>query len=109
MRAGRLRHQIEIQSLVPVQDADTGVITETPVLFAKVRAGFRAATVREFIGAGITQAKIVGAFELRYIAGVKPSMRIMHRDHLYNIEGALPDDGSGVDELTLPVSEIVSG
>ena len=32
-------------------------------------------------------------------------MRILHRGKIYNIEGVLPDDESGLQWLTLPYSE----
>lgn len=105
-----LRHRVQIQALVPVQDtAGTGEITDTWTLFADVWANVRPASVREFIAAGISASKVTAAVTVRYLAGVKASMRIVHGDRTYNIEGVLPDPHSGIEFLTLPVSEIVEG
>ena len=109
MQAGRLRHRVEIQSLVPVQDATTGVVTETWETFATVWADVRPASVREFIAAGIAESKVTGKVMIRYRPDVKPSMRIVHGAQVLNIEGVLPDPESGVEWLTLPVSEVQSG
>lgn len=109
MRSGRLRHYITIQSLAPVQDATTGNVTDTWTLFAAVRAEVRPATVREFIAAGAEQAKITVIITIRYLEGIKPSMRILFGEHVYNIENALPDPKSGREYMNLPCSDIIEG
>ncbi len=109
MRSGKLRHEVTIQSLVPVQDGTTGEIADTWTLFATVRAEVRPASVREFIAAGAEQSKVTAAVTIRYLAGIKPSMRILHGDRVYNIENALPDFKSGREYITLPCSDIIEG
>jgi SPP1 family predicted phage head-tail adaptor len=109
MRAGDLRHQVILQSLVPVQNETTGIITDTWVTFATGWAEFHPASVREFVAAGIVQSKIMGAFVIRYRAGVKASMRILHGAGIYNVEGVLADPKRGTEYLTLPVSEVLNG
>lgn len=110
MRSGTLRHEVTIQSLVPVQDTTTGAISDTWTVFASgVRAEIRAATLREFIAAGADMAQLTGVITIRYLAGVKPSMRILHGDRIYNIKGALQDPKSGREYMVLPVTEIIAG
>lgn len=110
MRAGVLRHFVTIEELVPVQDAGTGVITEDWVVFqANVPAEVHPSSVREFVAADAEQSKATGWVRIRYVAGVKQSMRILHGDQVFNILGVLPDPKSGREYLTLPVSEVQSG
>lgn len=103
------QHRITIQSLVTSQDSTTGNIVESWEVFGVVWASFRPSSVREFVAAGIAQSKITAAFEIDYLAGIKPSMRILHGAGVWNIEGVLPDFESGIEYITLPVSEITSG
>ena len=109
MRSGRLRHQVVIQSLVPVQDATTGEIANTWTLFSTERAEVRSASLREFIAGGIEDSKVTLVVTIRYRAGIKPSMRVLHGDRIYNIENALPDYKSMREYMVLPCSEIIKG
>jgi SPP1 family predicted phage head-tail adaptor len=109
MQAGKLRHEVEIQSLVPVQDGTTGEITETWETFAVVWGEVRPASVREFIAAGISESTVTAQVTIRYRPDIKASMRVLHGAQVFNIEGALPDPKSGVEYLTLPCSEVQSG
>lgn len=102
-------HRITIQSLVASQDGTTGIITETWAMFAVVSADVRPSSVREFVAAGISDSKVSAAIEIDYLDGIKPSMRILHGAHVYNVEGVLPDPNSGIEWLTLPVSEVQNG
>ena len=110
MRAGELNHRINIKSLQSTQDDSTGAITESWLPFAvNIPAHVRPASVREFVQAGIEQAKVVASVKIRYLAGIKPSMRIEHGTHVYNIEYALEDEDSGREYMTIPVSEVIGG
>lgn len=110
MQAGRLRHRVTIESLVPVKDGTTGVITDTWEEFAaNVPAEVKPLSVREFISGAANQSKVTTMVVIRYMAGIKPSMRLLHGDHVFNIEGHLPDPKSGTEYLTLPCSEVQSG
>lgn len=109
MEAGRLRHSILIQELVPDQDDTSGNVTNTWTTFATVWADVRPASIREFVAAGIQQAKVTTAVKIRYLPGVVQSMRILHGDQVFNVEGVLPDPKTGREWLTLPCSEVVDG
>jgi len=109
MQAGRLRHRVTLQSLVPMQDPLTGVVTNAWTAFATVWASVEPLSAREFLQASALSSQVVARIRIRYLAGVMPSMRIIHGERTYNIEGVLPDAASGTEYLTLPVSEIVNG
>ena len=109
--AGSLRHRVEIRAMGSVQDPDTGIVTEDwiPLSPPEAWAEIKPASVREFIAAGIEQAKISVVVTIRYRPGIKPSMRIYSGERVYNIEGALPDSGSGKEWLVMPCSEVIGG
>jgi SPP1 family predicted phage head-tail adaptor len=109
MESGRLRHFVTIQTVTDVQDEDTGNITPTPSTFAEVWAAVEPLSAREFIAAAASQSKVTARIVIRYLAGIKPSMRIVHGDHTYLVEAILEDPKSGLEYITLPVSEVVSG
>lgn len=108
LAAGSLNHRITIQQSVVDQDSDGNVI-ESWEPFAETWANVRPASVREFIAAAIQTSQVTVAVQTRYIADVKPSMQIVHGDHVYNIEGVLPDPQSGKEWMTMPCSEVVNG
>ena len=109
LRAGTLNHRIEIHELVSAQDGTTGNITEQWTLFAELWANVRPSSIREFVAAGAEQSKVTIGVTIRYLAGIKPSMRIRHGEKLYNIEGVLADNQSGQEWITLPCSEVIDG
>ena len=109
MRAGALSHQVQIQSLVSVQDPNTGIITNAWTTFATVWAEVRPLSSREFIAAAASQSKVSATMKIRYLAGIKPSMRVLDGANVYNVEGVLPDPQSGREWITLPCSEVLSG
>jgi len=109
LESGRLRHLIEIQSEVIAQDETTGVITKSWKTFEKVWAAVEPLSAREFIAAAGVQSKVTARIVIRSLSWVVPSMRIIHGDHVYNVEAVLADPSSGSEYLTLPVSEVVNG
>jgi head-tail adaptor len=109
MRSSRFNRLVIIQSNTPTQDSTTGNMTDSWAAFVTEWAAFRPLTVREFMAGGLEQGKTVGIFEMHYVSGVLPSMRLVDGDHTYNIDGVLPDDRTGVTSMMLPVSEVVDG
>jgi SPP1 family predicted phage head-tail adaptor len=109
MQAGKLSHSVQIQSLVSAQDAGTGIITESWDTFATVWAEVRPLSAREFIAAAASQSKVTATVKIRYLADIKPSMRVVDGADIYQVEGVLPDPKSGREYLTLPVSQILTG
>lgn len=46
---------------------------------------------------------------MRYRADLLPTMRIMHGAIRYDIAGVLPDKDSGLEYVTIPVVQVLSG
>ena len=107
MRAGDLKHRIEIQHKVTPSDPVTGEFGE-PVweLFAKVWAQVSPLSARDLIAAQAGQSKATARMKIRYRAGVLSTMRIAYRNEVYSIEGPpLEDPESGREYLTILVSK----
>lgn len=109
MQAGKLRHRVRLQQFTSTRDSE-GVLVEGWEDVASVWAAIEPASVRAFIAAGAAQSQVTGQVVIRYRAGVKASMRLVHdaKSAIYNIEGVLADKDSGMEYLTLPVSEGVN-
>lgn len=109
MRAGKLRHRIAIQENQSQQDPTTGEMVDNWVVFAeKVPAEIAPLSGREFVASKSEQSKTTARITIRYRQGITSAMRILHKDRIYNIEAVLTDDKSGVDHITMPVSEGVN-
>lgn len=105
LKAGRLRHRVDIQSRSNVQDPVTGEITTTWVnTWTAVPAAVEPLSAREFIAAQAVQSMVTARITLRYRAGLDASMRIVHNGTIYNPAGFLADPDSGLEYLTIPVS-----
>lgn len=107
MRSGELRHPIVIQSAERSQDPDTGEITETwvDIQYRPIWARWEWLSVRDFMAAQAGQSQITARVTIRYRDGLNHKMRILYRGKIYNIEGLLPDAESGLEYITIPVSE----
>lgn len=107
MRAGRLRHTIDILQSSSAQDPTTGAVTELwNVIASNVPASVEPLSVREFIEAQSTQSEITARIVIRYREGLDASMRIRHGSRLYDAAGFLPDPHSGREYLTIPVKAV---
>ena len=105
LAAGKLRHRVTIQQAVETQDPDTGAVTVEWVLYAERWAEYVAQSVREFIAASAVQSEVKGRFTVRADEGIVPSMRVIHRGKAFAILGVMPDPDSGLEYMTLAVSE----
>lgn len=108
VQAGKLRHRITIQAPGMSQDPVTGEMVQGWTDFASVWASVEPLSARDFIAAQANQSEITARIVIRHRADVDATMRILHRSKVYAIQGVLPDDDSGLEYLTLPVSEGVS-
>jgi SPP1 family predicted phage head-tail adaptor len=108
IEAGRLRHKIEIQ-YPSQQQLDTGEIVFTWDKFAgPIWAAFEPVSAREFMAGNAIQSEIVARFVIRYREGLTANMRIVHKGKFYNIAGILTDKDSGLEYITLPVTNGVN-
>lgn len=103
MRAGDLRHRVDIESPTNVQDSETGAMTQTwETLYTDVPAAIKPLSVRGFIAAQQMQTEASTSIVIRYIPGLNARMRIRHEGTLYNIVGLLTDADSNRDYITIP-------
>lgn len=104
IKSGKLRHRVSIQAQVKTQDPVDGSEVITWQEVKKVWASVEPLSAREFIAAQATQSQVTARIAMRYWSGLEPTMRIVHRNNVYNIRGVLPDANSGLEHITLPVS-----
>ena len=105
LAAGKLRHRVSIQRQVETQDLSTGAVSVTWQLYAERSAEHVSSSVREFIAASAVQSEVKGRFTVRADEGITASMRVIHRGKAYAILGVMPDPDSGLEYMTLAVSD----
>lgn len=109
MQAGKLRHRVQFQHQVQGQDPDTGAVVlvwqDWPAPGKRLFASIEPLSARDFIAAQAIQSEVTARIVIRHRPGVVPTMRALYRDKIYSIHGVLPDPVSGLEYLTLPVSE----
>ncbi len=105
LKAGDLRHRVTIERLTSSQNTSTGDVTESWVTFATVWAAIAPLSARDFVAAQAAQSKVSARLTIRALPGVTAAMRAVHGSTIYYIEGVLPDPDSGLEYLTLPVSQ----
>ena len=107
MRAGRLRHRITIQAPGLTQDPETGEMLQGwETVWERVPASVEPLSARDLIAAQAGQSEASGRMVIRYRAGVLPTMRILHRGDIYNIQGQpMQDPVSGLEYLTILVAK----
>lgn len=108
MRNGKLRHRITLQRPGLSQDPQTGEMLPGWQDVATVWSSIEPLSAREFIAAQAGQSEVSARIVIRYREGMDATMRAVHRGKTYNIHGVLADPKSGLEYLTLPVSEGVT-
>jgi SPP1 family predicted phage head-tail adaptor len=92
MLAPRLRHRVELQEFVTVQDDYTGAIVEAWQTVAdNVPAEIYPMSGREFVAAQSIQSGVNTKIVIRFRDGVQAAMRVVHGSNIYNIKAVLPD------------------
>lgn len=115
--SAKLRHRVIIQELVnildtsgdPIQNQSDGSIAQEWVDVSEVWAAIEPVSGREFIQSQATQSQITARITIRFRA-ISAANRLFHAytGKVYNIHAVLTDKDSGLEYLTLPVSEGVS-
>lgn len=105
LRAGRLRHRVSLQRLQETRDPETGAVISDWSEVAKLWAEVAPLSAREFVASQAVQSEVSARITIRYRADITAKDRIVYRDKIYNIEGVLTDRDSGLEYITLPVSE----
>jgi len=105
MRAGRLRHKVTIQDYTESQNT-FGEVTKNWTDYATVWAAVEPVKGREFWESQQINAEITTKVTLRYLAGVKPKMRILYDTRIFEIDSVINVDERNR-ELQLLVKEMV--
>lgn len=105
MKAGKLRHRVTIQHKAYTRQGQSGVPIYDWSDLATVWASVEPLSVREFIASHATQGELTARITMRHRADVDETMRLTFRGKVYNIEGVLDDPKSGLEYMTLAVSE----
>lgn len=105
LAAGRLRHRVTLQAPTPSRDTNTGESIDSWATVDEAWASFEPLSAREFIQSAALQAEVVARITIRARSDILPTWRIIYRGNAYKIEGVLPDKESGLEYITLPVSE----
>jgi SPP1 family predicted phage head-tail adaptor len=105
MRAGRLRHRITIQDYTESQNS-FGEATKNWTDYATVWAAVEPVKGREFWESQQINAEITTKVTMRYLAGIKPKMRILYDTRIFEIDSVINVDERNR-ELQLLVKETV--
>ena len=107
LSAGKLRHRVVIQEARETQNQNTGAMNVAWVDVATVWAAIEPLSAREFVTAQTEVSRASARITIRYRDDVTAKHRVFHesKNLLYNIEGVLSDKDSGLEYLTLVVSE----
>lgn len=109
LRAGRLRHRVDIQRRQQAREQASGAVEEVWVtVWPKVPAAVEPLSVREYLAADARQSQITCRITIRAREGLTADMRILHKGRVYNPAGWLADADSGLEYLTAPCSEGVN-
>lgn len=108
LKAGELRHRIDIQSRILTQDSNGDNIEDWETLYPDVPAAVKPLSVGQFIAAGAAQSKIEGRFVIRYAPGLESTQRVVENGIIYDVHGWLPDPDSGLEYVTAPFSRGVN-
>lgn len=103
---GKLRHRVTLQELVKTDDGYGGIV-ETWQDVATVWAAIEPLRGNERYTAQQVQSELTHKVTIRYRAGIKPQMRILYGNRVFDIEAVID-----VDErhrwLELLCSEVVA-
>ena len=106
--AGKLRHRLVILSLESDQDSD-GEMVESWDELTTVWGAFEPYSTKDVILARTAQEQTMARAVIRYRDDVTSGNRVSFRGRIYKIDGPpLPDKDSGLDYLTLMLSEIAN-
>lgn len=105
--ARKLRHRVVIQKPVETQNSSSGAVVTTWEDIATVWCAIEPLSVKELIAAQAEDSKVSARITMRYRRNISHEMRLYHagKNQYYNIEGILADKMSGLDYITVPVSE----
>lgn len=104
----RLRHVVRIEQPTAEKDRFGAPRPGWETVWDNVYAEVTASSAREFMSSAKENSQATGRITLRWREGLRADMRIIHRGTVYNISGVLPDNVSGLEYITLPVTSGVN-
>lgn len=102
---GKLRHVITFQKRVKGQDSFGAIKDGWQDVFVNVPAAVEPLSARDYIVSSQTQYPVQARITVRYRPRITPDMRILYRDEKYAINGILADKVSGLEYLTILVTQ----
>lgn len=105
IESGDLKHRVNIEKPVYTQDTVTGAMVPDWQTQARVWAAIKPLSARELLAAAAAQSKVIAKAIIRFRDDIDATMRINHNGKIYIIEGLLPDSDSGLEWITIPVSQ----
>lgn len=109
LKAGQLRHRIKIEKISRTQDANTLELKDSWITHAdNVPAHVSDLSTRELLAAQAIQSQVSARITIRHRTDIDASMRIVFRGKVYDIAGLISDNVSGLEYLTIPVSQGVN-
>ena len=87
MRAGTLRHRIDILKKEVIQNPVTGVVSDVwTYRYRGVPAAYRTLTSRERMAANQRQSEVTSEFEIRWGLAIEPTDKIAFNGKLWDID-----------------------
>lgn len=105
MKIGKLRHRAILQRKEITQD-ELKQQTETWVDFAYIWAAIQPLAGREYFSARQENAEVTTRITIRYLKDVKPDMRVMFNEKVYEILSVINQDERNI-SLVLMCKEAV--
>lgn len=88
MRAGRLRHRLQLQAVTVAQD-DTGHPVETYTTYATVWGSLEPLSAKEMLGANQQNAELTHKVDIRYRDHIRATDRILFGMRVFEIVAPL--------------------
>lgn len=114
LKAGSLRHRVNIQAKTNTQDAETGEVTVSwATTVANVPCSIEPLSVKDYLQSRADQSEVSARIVIRHRTGLDSTMRLVgacgcHSGRIYNPQGWLEDKESGREYMTAPCSEGVN-
>lgn len=111
MRAGRLKHRVQLQTLVAgsPQQKPTGEPDTAWTTVATVWASIDPVLGREFFSAQQVQSEVDTKIRIRHRAGVTAADRIVHGGTVYNIKAVINIEEANVELLLMCARGVNNG
>ena len=89
MRAGKLNKKVSIETLTTVVSTDGGTKEDWQSFVSDAWAAIEPLRGREYFDAAANQTEVDHRIRMRYRKGVKPSMRVVHKKRVFDIQSVI--------------------